>query len=110
MTAQNPFENILTLAYTEDSRQDTESDYREQNNPFKLNLISACISENIKAVVKMVKGAIKQPFQLLADVFFPTMAILEGLRLQPALVKASGTNLRNLAQKTSFGLPSPYHS
>ena len=110
MSIKQPFKDIFLVALDENNRPSgqEDADHRAQDNPFKLNLLSACITENIKAVVAMVKQAVKQPFQLLADVFFPTIAILETLR-QPALLKATGSNLARMARQTSHGLPSPYY-
>jgi hypothetical protein len=107
MTVRNPFQHILVSAQAED-RRPTETDHQAKDNPFKLDLIAACICENIKAGIAMVKEAIKQPFQLLADSFFPTVAILENLR-NPFMINRMQTALISSAQKTSRGLSVPVY-
>lgn len=88
MNLKNPFNQVLKIITTEDDRKDSESnDYQARENPipFRLDLMSACIMENIKAGIKLAKKMVKQPFQKLADCFFATTAILEGMQNQMAM-------------------------
>lgn len=110
MTVQNPFQHILVSAIAEDKR-DWDADHRSQEaeqktNPFRLDLMAVCIMENIKAGIVMAKKLAKQPFQLVVDTFFPTVAILENLR-NPKVMKSMQNALIKSALKASKGLSAP---
>src|SRR5437762_2009847 len=107
MTVRNPFQHILISARAEDNRK-TDADKQEKTNPFKLDLLAVCIRENIKAAVALVKNAVKQPFQLLADSFFPAMAILENLR-NPFMIHRMQVVLVSSARQASRGLSAPIY-
>lgn len=108
MSIKNPFQQAIKLINIEEIRKPADAednDYQARENPipFKLDLMAACIMENIKAVIKLAKKSVKQPFQKIADCFFSTVATIDALS-NPKAMYAMQTCLVSSAKRSSRGV------
>lgn len=79
----NPFLEAATSENNDATETWTETKDQKntvKKNPFMDALASCCIMEHIKAGLNIAKEAVTQPFGIVADVAFTTLATLESLK------------------------------